>query len=52
MLEDKVILIKYIIVLIDLGYFDGIWCVYFGGGLFFWLYKLLFIDVLVFLLRG
>lgn len=51
-LEEKVTLTKHITVLTDLGHLDGIRRVYFGGGLSFWLHKLLFIDALAFLSRG
>ena len=43
---------RYTTVLADLGYLDGIRRVYFGGGVSFWLHKLLFIDSLAFLSRG
>ena len=51
-LEEKVTSTKYITVITDLGYLDGLRRVYFGGGLSFWLHKLLFIDALAFLSRG
>lgn len=50
--EEKVTSTKHIIVITDLGHLDGIRRVYFGGGLSFWLHKLLFIDALAFLSRG
>lgn len=50
--EEKVTSTKYITVLTDLGHLDGIRRVYFGGGVSFWLHKLLFIDALAFLSRG
>ena len=50
--EEKVTSTKHITVLTDLGHLDGIRRVYFGGGLSFWLHKLLFIDALAFLSRG
>lgn len=50
--QDKVTSTKHITVLTDLGHLDGIRRVYFGGGLSFWLHRLLFIDALAFLSRG
>ena len=50
--EEKVTSTKHVTVLTDLGHLDGIRRVYFGGGLSFWLHKLLFIDALAFLSRG
>ena len=50
--EDKVTSTKHITALTDLGHLDGIRRVYFGGGLSFWLHKLLFIDALAFVSRG
>ena len=50
--EEKVTSTKHITVVTDLGHLDGIRRVYFGGGLSFWLHKLLFIDALAFLSRG
>lgn len=44
--------IRYVPVIHDRGYFDGVRRVFFGNGLTFWLHKLLLLDTLSFLSHG